>query len=463
MSSGSTIVEILPPSGDSHFDKKGCTVNEYPTNDRPLLARDNRGLQNFLGSGQSAGQQIGYDGEVETLRLLGRIYTRIMTFSIITRYALYILPVALLLSVPLAVTAMAAKDVKIDVVSLMGLFVWFEVIWASFWVVKLCAKALPSIFKVLAGVVSAGTRKYALLIKALEVPISVVLWVVVSWATIPVITAVDEVHATVLDSPIPWISTLQKVFMATIPFSCVFLVEKLCIQLIAVNYHRKRFSARIQDLRRRMHLFELLYEASTNLYPRFGKKFEDEDLTIDGTIFSTVGNTIQGFGTNRRFFDEIGRVGAGVTSVFGNIVNEMTGSQVIDQNSPHQLVAGALERKEASEALARRVFFSLVDDGNDAIYQRDIEKVLGKDSEREVEEIFATLDRDNNGDVTLHEVTMMVTEMGAGRKGLGQSLYDVDQAIKALDRILLCAVIVVGALIYGKFFPECLPSTYLTS
>jgi Ca2+-binding EF-hand superfamily protein len=69
---------------------------------------------------------------------------------------------------------------------------------------------------------------------------------------------------------------------------------------------------------------------------------------------------------------------------------------------------------------------------------------------REVEEIFAALDKDGNGDVSLEEMTMMVIELGEGRRAMTRSLHDVDRAIKALDRILFCVVIVGAAMIYGK-------------
>lgn len=55
-----------------------------------------------------------------------------------------------------------------------------NVVWCSLWVSKLVAKALPLIFQTLVGVVSSGVKKYALVIKALEVPISIVGWAIAS-------------------------------------------------------------------------------------------------------------------------------------------------------------------------------------------------------------------------------------------------------------------------------------------
>lgn len=248
---------------------------------------------------------------------------------------------------------------------------------------------------------------------------------------------------------------LQKAFLASIPASCVFLVEKILIEFITVNYHRTQFSAKIHESKRRMHLFELLYEASAILYPPYCPKFANDDYTINTSILSTVGKGIQEVadipgGAPVRIFDNLGRLGTGVTSVFRNIVSEVTGNQATDSKSPHAVVSWALERKAASEALAHRVFTALVAEGNDALYQKDIERVLGAENERIVEEIFHALDKDGNGDVSLEEMAMMVTELGEGRRAMTRSLHDVDRAIKALDRILMVCVLVGAGMIYGK-------------
>jgi len=460
MSSTDTIINILPAIDTplrqtDHFKAKGYTVTAEELTDRPVLNRENTGLRKFLND-SAENQNVGYDGEVDTLQFLGKMYTKIMTFSIVTRYAVYILPVAAMLAIPLSVFATVAKDANIQGIRLLGLFVWLEIIWSSLWVAKLCAKQLPRVFRLCCGVISAGTRKHSLMIKALEVPLSITFWIIISWAAIPSIAAFDsDVNVTVTDSSVDWIKSLQKAFIASIPASCVFLVEKILIEFITVNYHRTQFSAKIHESKRRMHLFELLYEASAILYPPYCPKFADDDYTINTSILSTVGKgisevaDIQG-GVPVRIFDNLGRLGTGVTSVFKNIVSEVTGNQATDSKSPHAVVSWALERRAASEALAHRVFTSLVEEGNDALYPKDIERVLGAENEREVEEIFNALDKDGNGDVSLEEMTMMVIELGEGRRAMTRSLHDVDRAIKALDRILMVAVLVGAGMIYGE-------------
>lgn len=72
-----------------------------------------------------------------------------------------------------------------------------NVVWCSLWVSKLVAKALPAIFQTLIGVVSSGVKKYALVIKAIEVPISLVGWAIASLCSfLPVSSHMSMIPAT---------------------------------------------------------------------------------------------------------------------------------------------------------------------------------------------------------------------------------------------------------------------------
>lgn len=326
----------------------------------------------------------------------------------------------------------------------------------------MCAKILPYLFRLCCGIISAGTRKHSLMIKALEVPISIILWIFLCWLTIPVIAAfdLDHVKVTVTSSEVTWIRILQKIFEASMAAWTVIFAEKLAIEFITVNYHRTQFAARIQASKRRMHLFEILYKASTILNPVGCKKFADEDFQISSTLLSTVGKGVQEVVdvadfqpvsiSPTRFFDNIGRLGIGVTSVFGNIVSEVTGTRLIDSKSPHAVVSWALERKPSTEALARRVFRSLIAAGSNALYESDVERVLGHECPESVEEIFSALDKDGNGDVSEEEMTMMLLELAEGRRSMTKSLHDVDRAIKALDNILMIVAFIGMGMVYGK-------------
>lgn len=106
MSSTDTVITIHPECSPEYdtFKPKGPMVNTKELLDRPVINRENTDLRNFLAENQ-VNENIGYDGEVDTLRLLGRVYNKIMTFSVVTRYAFYIIPVAAILAIPLTIFA----------------------------------------------------------------------------------------------------------------------------------------------------------------------------------------------------------------------------------------------------------------------------------------------------------------------------------------------------------------------
>lgn len=84
-----------------------------------------RRLAKLDSKGQPIG--IGADGEEDTLTRMGRIYTKILNFSIVTRYFLYVSPFALAIAIPIIVGATAAPNAKIGGVRIVWFFVWVEI------------------------------------------------------------------------------------------------------------------------------------------------------------------------------------------------------------------------------------------------------------------------------------------------------------------------------------------------
>ena len=122
--------------------------------------------------------------------------------------------------------------------------------------------------------------------------------------------------------------------------------------------------------------------------------------------------------------------------MFGNIATEITGKSVLPPKSAQSIVTGCLEKTKSAKALAQRLWFSFVMEGNDCLHLSDIQEVLGPQSQDIAEECFEILDPDENGDVTLDEITMKLTELSLERKAIARSMHDVSQAIKALDSVM---------------------------
>ncbi|KAL8637049.1 MAG: hypothetical protein Q9228_005633 [Teloschistes exilis] len=446
----------------------------------------------------------GDDGEEDTLTQMGKVYEKILKFSVITRYLLYVLPLALIIAVPIIVDATASKHHSLGGVRLVWFFAWVEIVWLSLWVSKLVAKALPYIFQFLCGIVSSGTRKYMLVLNNLEIPLSLVGWALASFSTfIPIMThnptqrnqqaAITKAASTTTTTSAAaasaakgalkslssafdlkpkngtaiqnWEMVVNHIFAALLVASLLLLIEKLIIQLISIGYHRKQFNAKIKDSKHNIYLLSLLYDASRALFPAYCHEFVEEDHIINDSL--ELGDSRLGSGHHRsgsatpmRILQNVGRFGDKVTSVFGNIAHEVTGKQVFNPGSAHSVVVEALEKNRSSEALAKRLWMSFVVEGKDALYEEDIIEVLGEEHHVEAEECFACLDRDGNGDVSLDEMILTVCEFGRERHSIANSLHDVDQAINVLDGLLCTIVFIMCIFVFAVAF---LNSSFMTT
>ena len=421
------------------------------------------------------------DPEDGTMTSMGQIYEKILNFSVITRYFLYVSPLALIIAIPIIIGATAAQGAEIAGVRIVWFFSWIEIVWLSLWVSKLIARFLPWLFTFLVGIVSPGVRKYALVLKSLEIPLSLVGWALTSLATfVPIMTLnpdnTADFQKQLKTDPTAsrtksWEVTVRSILWAAFFSTLVLLVEKLLVQLISISYHQTQFSEKIKQSKHNIHLLGLLYDASRALFPEYSPEFETEDYIINDSLnLAKLGGSrthsarkTSGSATPMHMLQDVGRIGDRVISRFGNIAQEVTGKQVFNPNSAHGIVIEALERVSSSEALARRIWMSLVMEGKDALYEDDIHDVLGADRKEEAEEAFAAIDRDANGDISLDEMVLTVCELGRERKSIAKSIHDVDQAVNVLDNLLCTVVFIAVIFIFVALLNKSFTTTLATA
>ncbi|KAI1213677.1 Mechanosensitive ion channel-domain-containing protein [Annulohypoxylon truncatum] len=429
-----------------------------------------------------SGENDNLTSDEASLNAMGKLYNKIIGASVVTRYLVYIVPVALLLAVPLIVIPATGNRYSIEVghgprtnalteavavyapgPQLFNLFLWIELAWLSLWVGKVVAHLLPPVFMFFTGVVSAGTRKYAIVIRALEIPLSLFFW---AMATFFIFTGLINTNF----NDVSWVIAIRRILGALFASSAVFLVEKTIIQLISVTYHQRSFANRIKDSKREVFLLGLMYDASRQLFPMYCPEFIEEDELINDSIEIMLAggkkgrrNKKGGAVTPMKLIGNVGRIGDKVTSVFGNLASEITGKQVFNPNSAHSIVVEALEKARTSEALAKRIWMSFVVEGNDALYVDDIIEVLGPGHRDEAEECFAAIDADSNGDISLDEMIRKVVETGKERKAIGNSMKDISQALAVFDQVLLFIVLLIVIFIFLAFFQSSFITTLATA
>lgn len=400
-------------------------------------------------------------GEDMGLNAMGRIYYKIIGFSTVTRYLVYVVPVAIVLAVPLVVIPITGhyNDTRVggsglDAPRLFDLFLWIEVSWLCLWGGKIVAHLLPHVFMFFCGVVSSGTRKYATVIKNMEMPISLFFWALASWLVFRFRVSSDD--------QFEWVYVMVRILGSLFVASCVLLGEKFIVQLISISYHQRSFANRIKDSKHEIFLLGLMYDASRTLFPMYCNDFAEEDYVINDTIESMLagnkrrrGHKKSGSVTPMNLVGEavggVGRLGDKITSVFGNLASEITGKEVFNPNSAHSIVVEALEKVRSSEALARRIWMSFVVEGKDALYPEDVIEVLGPGNHENAMECFEAVDSDMNGDISLDEMVRKVVEIGKERKAITNSMKDIGQALRVLDSIFLFIVLIITIIIFCKY------------
>ncbi|RPA85066.1 hypothetical protein BJ508DRAFT_412208 [Ascobolus immersus RN42] len=400
----------------------------------PLARKDSDPVDGHRGRRKQ--RKFGEHSE-EELTGIGKIYMQIYNSSIIVRYFIYLVPVSIILAIPTIIGACLKDKEKnrIGGVKMMWFFMWFQIVWVSLWVSKLVAKALPYVFQTLAGVVSGGVKKYATVIQALEIPLSLVGWAIASMVSF---------EPLMQNAKGAWDDRMRMILRACLVSSLIFLVEKLFIQLVSVNYHRKQFDDRIKTTKRNSKLLAQLYEVSRKMFPINSGDFDDEDYIIHQSLAHLVVGSKKT--PMRSIIGNINLVGDKLTSAFGNVAQEITGRKgVFNPYAASSIVNEALRRKSSSEALAKRIWYSFVPEGAEALTKMDLLEVLGENNEQEAMDIFNTIDSDGNGDVSLEEMIMFVIQQCNERKAVTRSMQDVDNAIGVLDKVLstVCFIIVI--------------------
>ncbi|KAH7635609.1 Mechanosensitive ion channel-domain-containing protein [Sordaria sp. MPI-SDFR-AT-0083] len=449
------------------------TVDSSPTEKHGLFHKASKSSRRQAGpSGRRRVRDLSRPGtnmsEEKKFNALGRFYHKIVSFPFVTRYLIYIIPIAFLLAIPLFVLPftgnidniqLGTSDDDKENYTLFWLFLWIEISWLSLWTAKLVAHVLPSVFMFLCGVVSAGTRKYANVLAALEINFSLFLWSLATWL-------VFKFRFT--DDSLEWVHTIKRILLSVFISLGVLLGEKAIVQLISISYHQRSFANRIQDSKRDIYLLGLLYEASRTLFPMYCPEFADEDYVISDSINALLirdraEKARGGTSTPMRLVGDVGRIGDKITSVFGNIASEITGKNVFNPTSAHSIVIEALEKVRSSEAMARRIWMSFAAEGEEALLLEDIVEVLGEHHREEAEECFNAIDADQNGDISLDEMIRKVVDIGKERKAIAHSMKDISQALTVFDKVLLFVVLIIVIIIFLVVFQSSFVATLATA
>jgi hypothetical protein len=448
------------------------------------------------------------DSDDDQLSNIGITWARLRK-NVLVRYTFYIVPVAVLLAIPIILFATVYKDARIHTtikstklepiytsnitsindadnstnlqnntseqifqqvtkdtsggIRLLGLFIWIEVVWVLLWVAKLMAKFVPVLFQSVAGAIRTGIRKYYLVLRAVEVPLSLFFWAIFAIASRSIIWTFDQDFHKTNAGHILWLSVLHNVNKATCGVTALYLVQKLFIQMVSVNYHGKKQYDIIKELEAVSRAIETMFDVSRTRFYDFHPLFSDDDLDIHDTKGfrkDKYGHKTAIDDSAAIFMTSLSTTGDKITSVLGLMASDIAGKQVLMPTTSGPIVEAALGRPVSAEALARRIWNSFTDFGKTPLDEETIKQMFGRGCEAQASYIHRKVDTDENGGITLDEMIDLVKGVAAQRKTIWEGACNVKDAIKVLDRVLSCFVLIFIFLIYAAFFSDYLANHY---
>ena len=273
--------------------------------------------------------------------------------------------------------------------------------------------------------------------KQLEIPGTLFFWalsVEISFLPIMVHNRVDNKTETA-----QWEITMNKVLISLLIGAILNLVEKIIVQLIAISFHLRTYADRIETNKFQIASLEKLYAYSKEKITMADSDFEENPDSGTGSGAHTPMVLINKAQRNARGY--ISKVG----DVAGKVAGDFTGRQVIKSTHPRQIVIMLLSTVSDSQALARRLYRTFVEEDAETISQEDLKHAF--DNDEEADSAFAMFDKDLNGDISMSELEAVCVEICKERKSITNSLKDLDSVVSKLDAVLVFLVVIVTLLV----------------
>jgi small-conductance mechanosensitive channel len=273
--------------------------------------------------------------------------------------------------------------------------------------------------------------------KQLEIPATLFLW----WLAIEIsfLPTMKNHHIDGNKTTKSWESTMNKVIIAIFVGAVLNFAEKIIIQLIAISFHLRTYSDRIE-----LNKFQI--GSLTKLYSFSKEKIamEDKEFNVPsggpGSGARTPGQMVKDaqLGT----MQAVNKFG----DVAGKIAGDFTGRQVAKSTHPHQVILTLLSSTPGSQVLARRLYRTFAREGEETVYSDDLRPSF--DNDEEADAAFSMFDKDMNGDISMEELESVCVEIGRERKSITASLKDLDSVIGKLDSVFLFVVFVITILVF---------------
>lgn len=419
--------------------------------------------------------------DFKLMYVIVKFYRWFNNLSFITRWITIWFPLAGALVIPLAVGVSPYPNAKLGGVRIFWIFVWLEVAWGGFWVSRVIARLLPYILYPLMGILPFTMYKYTVILTALEMPLAIFFCSIICVCTFSPImigkgnftsttvttttsatatptasassNAVESVFVTKTAASVPsWIKVITKILGAAVVTSIVLLLEKIFLHFIGFHYHEVQYQYRITDNKRNTAVLAKLLTAALDAPYHDSPRVRRQDYLL-GLIDTRSMSESKGSGNGKlRKVKKISKNAKRIFSKTRNAIStaftDMLGKHAKDLTPEQEFILETIRSKKKCLALARKIWYSLVPEGEDCFQKEDL---IGLIPDDEINDIFHILDNDYSRTVTLDEMEQFTREISIEFRSISSSLRDVDLALGKLDRVGLGIVGIIAVLTFISF------------
>jgi small-conductance mechanosensitive channel len=272
--------------------------------------------------------------------------------------------------------------------------------------------------------------------KQLEMPATLFFWGLA--LEISFLPTMKNHHADGNRQTLEWETVMNKVIISIFVCTILNFAEKIIIQLIAISFHLRTYSDRIDVNKFQIGSLTKLYQFSKEKISEPDEEFENHSGVGSGTrtpahlVKEAQKNTVEAF-------KKIG-------DVTGKIAGDFAGKSVVTSSHPHQVILNLLSSTDGSQVLARRLYRTFCREAEENVHSDELRPAF--DNDEEAEAAFMMFDKDMNGDISLEELESVCVEIGRERKSITASLKDLDSVISKLDSVFLFIVLIITILVF---------------